>query len=145
MQGGDISNETAPRIIIVLDDLLLRVPRSKRRIEKAWVRVGQWERAAKLHVLDEEVRMYMWDLIWRSGLSVDLATFQPAPYAEALRGRLDEYGLSFGHLMVTSPGEMARQMAFLPHVKFVYYAVPERNFMFGDRGVWVRKAKDIKV
>jgi hypothetical protein len=145
VQGGDISNEAGPRIVIVLDDLLLRVPKESRRAERLWVRAKKWKRAAATHVLDADVHKYMWDLIWRSNLSVDLSTFKSEVYAEAIRDRLDSLGVSFGNLMVTTPEALARQMAFLPHVVRVYYAVPERDFMFGDRGVRVRQAKDISL
>ena len=135
MQGGDISNETPPRFLFVFEGLIARIPDALVRLEKMHVRFHRYVKAAALWEVDDQALSYTWDMAWRHHLAVDIVTF--LPYHQEIRTRLDDEGVPYGHLRhYASPEVLAWKLAYMPYVHRIYYAWPEREFIFGDRGVY---------
>lgn len=135
MEGGDISNEVPPRFYFVFEGLIGRVPPKEQRRYDRLCKLRRWEKAAALWEIDDVALSYMWDMAWRHHFQVDVVTF--VEEHEALRDRLDEEGIPYGHLRhYASPDSLAMRLAYMPYVTRIYYAYPERPFVFGDRGVY---------
>lgn len=140
MEGGDISNITPPRFWFVFEGLLAKLPEESERKEQRYCKLRRWEKAAALWEIDDVALSYMWDMAWRHHLQADVVTF--LPYWEALRDRLDDEGLPYGHLQhYASPDTLAMRLGYLPYVARIYYAFPERPYFFGDRGVYTPTQK----
>jgi len=136
MQDGDISNITPPRFLFVFEGLLATVPKEYRRLEGLYRGLARYKKAAALWEMDEAGLVYMWDCAWRYNLQVDVVTF--LPYHEALKERLDQEGVPYGNLRhYASPDTLAMRLAYMPYVHRIFYAYPERRFVFGDRGVYM--------
>jgi hypothetical protein len=136
MQGGDISNETPPRFLFVFEGLIGKLPEALARSEQRQVKLHRYTKAATLWEIDDQALSYMWDMAWRHHLAVDIVTF--LPYHEELRTRLDEEAVPYGNLRhYASPDTLAVRLAYMPYVARIYFAWPERQFIFGDRGVFL--------
>lgn len=141
MQDGDISNAVAPRFIIVFEGLIGRFSDgAAERSESYLRRLRQWKRAAECWEIDPQVVAHMWDMILRFDVQVDTATYLPPKYAEHIEKRLEQANVPSGHFHVTSPEQLTKSLAYMPYVRKVFYRIPERLFVYGDRGVYVEGA-----
>lgn len=139
MQDGDISNTAAPRFILVFEGLLGRFEDGVAETKEAgYRRLHRWKRAARCWTIDMAVVGQMWDVVWRHDVQVDVATYLDRRYAEAVKDELDYRGVPVGHFMVTEPNILAKRLSYMPYVRKVFYAMPERPFIYGDRGVYVQ-------
>lgn len=135
MQGGDISNEVSPRLLIVFEGLLGILPDSKARAAESVARKARrWKRAVKTYEINEPMARAIWDVTWRYHQSVDVVTYLGDEFADALRDRLDEESLPIGHVMATEHHLLARRLAYAPDIAAVYHANPEHRFTYGSKG-----------
>lgn len=81
MQGGDISNETAPRIIVVVDVVAF----SSVEEDKKFLRSTQ-ERV--LNKLNNPALSHLWNLSSKYGLSVELAAFADDLWTQELLDKI---------------------------------------------------------
>lgn len=139
MEHGDLSNAVPPRFLFVFEGLIASVPTEQKPVELGLVQFRRWKRAARLWRIDEYALSVVWDHAWRHAASVDMVTFLPGPYAEAIAERLDSESVPYGNLIVTTPDILARRIVYMPDVQRIFYAQPERPFLFGDRGNYVPK------
>jgi hypothetical protein len=89
MRGGDISNETPPRIIVVIDVVAQSEVEETRKFLKA-----STER--KVSKLNNQALSHLWILANRYGLSVELAGFETEywtqEHLDAVMDKLDRRG-----------------------------------------------------
>lgn len=136
MQGGDISNEVAPRLLFVFEGTLATVPsKTAEAKEKLQCRLKRWAAAAELWEISEQASILLWDVAWRYNFRFDIVTYKPAGFARALKDRLDEEGLPAAKVWHSSPQLLAKKLAFMPDVAYVYDSDPTRLFTYGGRGV----------
>ena len=136
MQGGDISNETPPRFFFVFEGLIGTLPEKAKTTERRSVKLKRFTKAAALWEIDDQAMSYIWDMAWRHHLAVDVVTF--LPYHEELRIRLDDENVPYANLRhYASPDTLAMRLGYMPYVARIFYAHPERQFIFGDRGVFL--------
>jgi hypothetical protein len=76
MRGGDISNETPPRLIVVIDVVAVSVLEENRK----FLRTG-YER--KVTTLNHLSLSHLWNLADKYGLSVELAGFASEAWTQA--------------------------------------------------------------
>lgn len=135
MQGGDISNEVVPRLVIVFENLLGLLPSKVDEAKLAsYLRFRRWKRAANLFTLNEMLAARIWDVTWRLNFSVDVITYIGPEFAEALEHRIDREGLPVGHVWHEDPYVLARKLAYMPHVACVYDPDPRHQFTYGSKG-----------
>lgn len=135
MEGGDLSNEAPPRFLFVFEGLIGKLPRGQEKRHARLCRLHRHEKAAAMWEIDDQALSYLWDMAWRHHLQVDMVTFLEE--YEALKERLDDEGIPYGHLRhYASPDTLAVRLSYMPYVSRIYYAYPERPFVFGDRGVY---------
>lgn len=137
MQGGDISNEVSPRLVVVFEGLLGVLPdRKERRVEtvvrKFGRRAQQQKRAVSAYEINEPLARVIWDTVWRYRYSVDVVTYLGAEFAEALTERLDVEGLPIGRVWADEPHKLARRIAHMPDVAAIYDN--ENHLMYGGKG-----------
>ena len=101
MQAGDISNDVAPRFVFVFEGLLASLPTPIAVAqEKTYARLHRWKKAAALWKIDGTVQSHMWDLVWRYDFGLDVITYKPADYAEAIEDMLDRHQMPAARVMV---------------------------------------------
>lgn len=135
MEGGDISNDIAPRMIFVFEGVIGELPGPMAAArEKAALKAHRWGAAVKCWQISDRADMLLWDVAWRWNYRFSVVTYRPAGFAGALELRLNEENLPFSTVWATTPETMAKRMAFMPDVSHVFDSDPARLFTYGDRG-----------
>lgn len=99
MRGGDISNETPRRLIVVADVIGTSEVDEERRF------LGKTKRVRSKVSFDNRVLSYLWNFADRHGLSVELAAFEDEVWSQgdldSVMSRLDARGANpFNHAEV---------------------------------------------
>lgn len=141
MQGGELSNEIAPRIIVVFEGLIGRLPDRPTAAREQWYcRTHRWKKAVRMWEIQEITAKRMWDFSWRQSIQIDVISFKQEEFVDALGDYLDQAGLPYGHLWSTTPPQIARAMATLVNVIAVFDADPAHASLYGPRGRTVTNA-----
>jgi hypothetical protein len=131
--GGDISNETPPRIIVTIDVVVKSEVEEKRRL------LGSSEER-KVLSLDHLALSHLWNVANKYGLSVELAGFASELWTQAqldtLMERLDRRGANPFNYAELYPNidEFIGDMPYRPNLKGII-DLPERVARYGSKGV----------
>lgn len=135
MEGGDISNEFPPRILLVFEGLIGLLPGKKAEAQFAvYRRTRRYTKAAGLFELNEPVARRIWELTWRFRRAVDAVTFLGEEFVAPIQQRMDDEQLPIGHLVATQPHLLARELAYRPDIVAVYDPDPNHAFTYGSKG-----------
>lgn len=147
MMGGDISNELPPRLMVIVDGLLMTLPPDRetryarlRATRRAVSAVDCWE-------INQDAITVMWDWMWRRGYKIDLVTFISGgtpltPMGRSLRNavkdRLSEADVPHSNLMsYASPLVLQSRLAYFPDVVHVVHGDTANPFAYGSKGTLV--------
>ncbi|WP_157247824.1 hypothetical protein [Nonomuraea typhae] len=133
MQGGDISNQTTPRLLIEFENLIGHPP-ARKGLAAVKRTLGQWHRLALEWDLDDLVVKVMWDLSWRLHQTLEVITTQGPDFATALEERLDAEQVPASRVWAYQPRVLARRLASMPYVAAVYTTDPHHALLYGSRG-----------
>lgn len=135
MQGGDISNQVVPRLVIVFENLLGLLPTKTAEAKAAsYLRFKRWNRAVNVYEINEGLARRIWDVTWRLDFSVDVITYVSEEFAEAVEKRLEREDLPIRSVWFTEPHLLARKLAYMPQVACIYDPDPHHVFTFGSKG-----------
>ena len=144
MKDGDLSNEVAPRAIYVFEGLVGKIPNSQVGAKaKVFERLHQWKRLVACYEIDLLTRSVLWDQLRRYDLQFDVVTFKGQGFADALERYLDRNDIPFSHCYGTTPSDLAKSLAYTPHVKWVIDPEPTRMFAYGDRGTCAQHLRQV--
>lgn len=134
MQGGDISSEVSPRLVIAFEGMLGILPDRSAAFaaEKIARRMRQWKRAVRTYEINEPLAHVIWDTAWRYKYMVDVVTYLGEDFAEALTERLDTEGLPIGRVWADQPHLLARRLAHMPDVAAIFDNT--NHLMYGSKG-----------
>jgi hypothetical protein len=136
MQGGDLSNEVSPRLLFVFENTVGTLPNKVAEAKEAWyLRAKRWRKAVDVWDISDRAYALLWDVSWRYNYRFDVVTYHRPHFAKALAERFDDEGLPVGRVIASSPPKLAKQLAFMPDVRYVYDADESRLFTYGGRGV----------
>ncbi|HET7110134.1 MAG TPA: hypothetical protein VFI41_04640 [Gemmatimonadales bacterium] len=126
----------APRLLFVFENTVATLPsKAAEAREKAALKLRRWTTAVNQWEIPERAYALLWDVSWRYNYRFDIVTYRPACFGKALKLRLDDEGLPVGNVWASSPIMLAKKLAFMPDVRYVYDADPQRIFTYGGRGV----------
>jgi hypothetical protein len=134
MIRGDISNETPPRIIVVIDVVVKSEVSEKRRV----LLPSSEER--KIVGLNNLALSHLWNVANKFGLSVELAGFSSELWTPAqldtIMDRLDRRGANpFNYSEVyLDIDDFVAELPYRPNLKGVI-DLPERVARYGSKGV----------
>lgn len=137
MEGNDIASGWAPRVLWVWEDLLGLLPAGKTR-EKFYLTTHQWKRAVHVRQLNAFAVNQMWDMVWRKSLRMEVVTFQPEGYAEALQAYLEQANLPISWVRQADEATWASDLAYNVDVVAVLDPDPDRVLRCGSRALHVR-------
>jgi hypothetical protein len=142
VEKGDISSAVPGRFLFTFEGLIGVYPHVwSATEEKAALRLHQWRRAVSCWDIHEMMLAHIYDITWRSGYRLDVVTFRPDGFAEALERRFDREGIPVnGFVSYKSPDVLAQRLARMPDVMSVFFADPSFEFKFGGKGRMVRNA-----
>lgn len=134
MERGDISNEAAPRILLVFEGALGFLPDTKLKDYQRALRKHSWDDAVSCWDLSEIMMRKILDLVLRRNLAVEVVTFISQPFADMLAARLDEEDVPVRRVWYSTPGRLSRRLAYMPDVAAVYDADEAHVFTYGSKG-----------
>lgn len=138
MQGGNLSNSTIPRIVLVFENALGYLPEDSRANWFKLTKRGRWHDAAHLWVLDDLMMTQIMYLTVKHSLSIDVVTYcGPQEFVDELIRRFDDEALPVRRVTCSTPERMARRLSFAPDIVAVYDANPGHQMVYGPKGVYL--------
>lgn len=141
MRGNEISNETAPTIIVVFDDLIgvrrtgppsgYQTPggslmdRMVNRLRKTPPPVAHWD-------VDPLVAATLMRLFTVGQATIEVVEF--CDQIATITDLLDDAHVPYASLQHTHPDHLARNLAYRPDVINVYHPYPAHVMKYGARG-----------
>jgi hypothetical protein len=138
MQGGDISNEVVPRLVIAYEGMLGVLPEKPEKYVTELVarkfgrRARQAKRTVDAYEINDALARVIWDTVWRFKYSVDVVTYLGDDAVEPLEARLDAEGLPIGRVWATTPERLARRLPYMPDVAAIFDN--EHHLIYGSKG-----------
>lgn len=131
MQGGDISADFHPCLLVVFEGLLGLPPEPKRRKLPWKLR----KPTAKDLVAEYEINLVLLNQIRRTPYPVEVVTFLGPEFAEAVEARLEDLHALVRRVWSTTRTELARVHITLPDVAAIYDPDASRAFAaYGSLG-----------
>ena len=134
MQGGDISNETPRRLIVVIDTII-----KSEVIEKKRVLLPTTEER-KINSIDHLALSHLWTVANKYGMSIELAAFETDLWTEVLvtqiMEKLDKRGTNpFNYSEVYSDiNDFIDELPYRPNLVGIV-DVPGRVARYGSKGI----------
>lgn len=138
MQGGDISNEVVPRLVIAYEGMLGLLPEKPDRYVTELVarkfgrRARMAQRTVDAYEINDALARVIWDTTWRHRYTVDVVTYLGEDAVAPLEARLDVEGLPIGRVWATTPDRLARRLPYMPDVAAVFDN--ENHLIYGSKG-----------
>lgn len=132
MQHGDLSNEIAPKLFFVIEDLLIHFE-APEKVDRR-VRRRDWKRLARETQIDGKLVAHLWDLVWRTPYSHELITVTSdhEDWLDALQTRFERFNVPHSGLMgFDGPDRLAQNLVFMPNVLRIYHGREDWRFRFG--------------
>ncbi|MFI6512958.1 hypothetical protein ACIBCT_35615 [Streptosporangium sp. NPDC050855] len=130
MQGGDLSAEVMPTVLVVFETVIATPPAAppKRLFRKSA------PPAAADCAFDSTAEAALWRLTLNADINVEIVTFRGEEFAASIRELLNEHNYPARTAWAApSPDALARQLAHMPHVLAVYDGDSTRQFTYGGR------------
>jgi hypothetical protein len=138
MQGGDISNEVVPRLVIAYEGMLGLLPEKPDKYVTELVarkfgrRARMAQRTVDAYEINDALARVIWDTTWRHRYTVDVVTYLGEDAVAPLEARLDVEGLPIGRVWATTPDRLARRLPYMPDVAAVFDN--EHHLIYGSKG-----------
>jgi len=129
MERGELGISAKPGIVFVFEGLIGHLQHE--RIEKMALRANRWEYALDQWTFDLEVRSYIQRMIKQFGTPIDVLTWHPIGFAEALHDRLWYYDVQVSDTRSTLYEIASPEMATDPAISVVFDAEPSHRFGYG--------------
>lgn len=136
MLKGDISNVVQPRVLLVFEGALGHIGEGSIGEFNIRASDGLWFEAWQCWSLNEQMAGKIWHVVQKQMIQVSIVTFiaESEDAGSGLMEYLDLHGLPVSQTIATTPKKLARELAFMPDVAFVYDANPESWAMYGRKG-----------
>ena len=137
MEGNDLSNEIAPKLVFVFDGLVGRVPDEDARLAEKYRKRRKWDLLARVYEVDTQMGAHLWDIVWRSRFSFDIVSFESADerWRDSLERLLDRANVPYSRLETyDDPNDFAQHMVYAPNILRVYHGRSDWWAKFGDKG-----------
>jgi hypothetical protein len=136
-EGLDIGSARPDRFLFTWD-ALAHIPNDIAVSKYEWyLRTHRWQKAVACWEIFPLMSKWLWDIVWRHSVKLDVVTFNGEQFAAALQRRFDEQQLPVNHTLSMQPDELAKELAVMPDVRRVYFGNPEDQFKYGPRGEFV--------
>lgn len=129
MERGKLGITDRPAIAFVFEGLIATLENCRR--EQIALKAHKWDIALDLWVFDLQVRSYIQTLIERYEVPVEVLTWRPIGFAEALHDRLWYYKVQVRSVRSTTYQIASQELATDSLVRMVYDADPAHRFGYG--------------
>lgn len=134
MQRGDLSNVSAPSIVIVFEEAIGRVPEELLMKFQKEIAKNRWYSAVDYYALNEPMLRKMMDLAWRQNINIRIVTWTHPDAVQAIQEIMDEENVPVREVFYTTPERLARELAYRPDIIKIYDPDPAHRFTYGGKG-----------
>lgn len=135
MEKGDISSDIPPRAIVIFNELIGGIPKSRSTRVELLRAARRWRAVAEAYDINLMVRAKLHDLTWRHGLRVDCVLVDHPKVAEAMEARFNRMNLAVANVYaIADLKELADRLPYMPEVLWVIFGNPEWMYAFGHKG-----------
>jgi hypothetical protein len=129
VEHGELGVRERPSTIFVFEGLIAQLEHKRR--ERTALRLHQWELALDQWVFDLQVRSHMQMLMERYGIPLQVLTWRPIGFADALHDRLWYYNIPVSFTKSSIYQMSSQEIATDPGITHVYDADPAHRFGYG--------------
>jgi hypothetical protein len=141
VERGNLSNVVMPRLLVVFEGAIGILPEGRGAGKLA--RKGKWGEIVDMCVLDRLILAQMLRVVRMYGMNLDIVTWLGYDMAKEVERRMDEENIPVHGVFASTPDMLARELAYMPDVAWVYDPDPSHVFTFGRRGVLLKSAAQI--
>jgi hypothetical protein len=142
VQGGDLSNELVPRLVLVFEHLVGVVPNSLEQVKfSTFVRTRRWRRAVNVLVVNDLLAKQMWHVTWHLHHQLEVVTFLHPDAVEPIADWIDREDLPVHRVWNTEPNKLARKVATMPDLAAIFDPDPAHVLTFGRTGRIINPAQ----
>ena len=145
MLNGDLSNRTAPRVLIVFEGLIGHLPAEKVPSYEKLMNELRWDEVIYLFDLNNQVLNKVLYLTWNADYNFHVVTWYPKEAAEAIQEKLEALSIPIRSVMSTTPEKLAKILVNNPDIVAVYDTVQQHVLTFGSKAQLVREVSDIGI
>lgn len=135
MQHGDLSNQVAPKIVVVFEGAIGILSRDNQKHFDKFVKKNDWWSAVNCYDLQDIYLRKLLDLTYRENFNVVIMTWMGKDAAEALNELMDEENIPIHRVSHSTPERLARDLAYNPDIIAVYDPNPEHRMTYGAKGI----------
>lgn len=135
MQGGDISGDLVPRIVLVFEHLVGVLPTASQGAQfSAYRRIRSWKRAVRLFQVNDLLAKQMWHVTWHLHHQLEVVTFLHDDAVQPISDWIDEHDLPVHRVWYSEPNKLARKIATMPDLAAIFDPDPAHQLTFGRLG-----------
>lgn len=136
MQHGDLSEWAVPRMVLVLEGVLVDLDESSRR-----VRLHR-EKRVNYHWLDIPLKRLVYNKRTFDDMAIDVVTFVSEDVATDAAEFFNRIGVDVNACEYQPFEEWTFMLRYRPEIVAVYDSDQERLYRYGQRGIAVTKGSD---
>lgn len=142
MQGGDLSGELVPRLVLVFENLVGIVPSSLSRVSyESFIRTKRWKRAIPYFRVNDALAKQMWHVTWHLHYQLEVVTFLHEDAVEPIQTWIDVEDLPVHRVWYSDPNKLARKIATMPDLAAIFDPDPAHQLTFGRKGRIINPAQ----
>lgn len=143
MKGGDLSNRTAARVLIVFEGLVGYLPADKVPEYEKYLAESRWDEVIHLFTINSSVLNKILYLTWNADYNFHVVTWFPNEAAQAIQLKLEELSIPVRSVFSTTPEKLAKILVNNPDIVAVYDTVPQHVLTFGSKAQLVTEISDL--
>lgn len=143
MRFGQLDNTPSPRIVIVFEGAIGRVPEEREKDYAKAVARGRWFEAISCFDLSDIMLRKLLDISWRLNLNVNVVTWLGEEAAIAIEFLLERENIPVRGCFASTPLRLARDLPYNPDIVAVYDPDPAHVFTYGSKGILLEDPNQI--
>lgn len=129
MERGELGIENRYATLFVFEELIAHLERP--RVEALYRKAGRWKQALDCWNFNQSVCDYIYALMSRYDVPVDVVTWRPQEFADVLHNKLWERRVPVRTTMTADYRSLSPWVATDPDVSVVYDPDPNHRFGYG--------------
>ena len=146
MQKGQLGTGTERRIIFIWEGTVAELPekRTVKAMESLKAKMKLWDQALSYWDISDTTVKWMWAILARSNLRIDVCvTTRPPEFAKALARLSERNNWPIRYVFAQSVGDLGRALPAMPDVDRVYYGRINQRWALGPKAVFFPQAGQI--
>jgi len=143
MRNGDLSNEPAPRIYVVFDDCMGKIPDESKELVNVLIGEGNFDKALSHMDFNYNIIARLGWLSVRKNVNIYLVTWMGEGMAQAIETYMSDMNVPVRGCLALTSGQLARMTAQDDSVMGIYDPDPKHALSYGAKGRIIRDERDL--